>query len=272
MRELGPRDTAAVLRALAADPVTGCMVAARVEEHGVEPRHLQGQLWTHARATTSLCFSGANLIPLAGSRAAVQAFTETAGRRRRSCSSLVGPAPMVLEMWAGLEPVWGPARDLRASQPLLALHQECRCPPDSAVRQVRIHEVETYLPAAIAMFTEEVGVDPRGTDGGRSYRRRVGDLIAAGRAWARFEGGEVMFKAEVGSLSRQAGQIQGVWVHPEARGRGLGATGTAAVAQAVARSGRIPSLYVNDYNEAARRAYTRVGFEQVGTFATVLLS
>ena len=30
------------------------------------------------------------------------------------------------------------------------------------------------------------------------------------------------------------------------------------------------SLYVNDYNEPARRAYARCGFREVGTFATVL--
>ena len=29
------------------------------------------------------------------------------------------------------------------------------------------------------------------------------------------------------------------------------------------------SLYVNDYNLAARATYARVGFEQVGEFATV---
>lgn len=32
----------------------------------------------------------------------------------------------------------------------------------------------------------------------------------------------------------------------------------------------IVSLYVNAYNERALATYRRVGFEQVGTFATVL--
>jgi predicted GNAT family acetyltransferase len=30
------------------------------------------------------------------------------------------------------------------------------------------------------------------------------------------------------------------------------------------------SLYVNDFNAPARRAYERVGFSQVGTFASIL--
>jgi predicted GNAT family acetyltransferase len=80
----------------------------------------------------------------------------------------------------------------------------------------------------------------------------------------------VVFKAEIGALSRQVGQIQGVWVHPECRGRGLGTVGTAAVCQRLAAMGRVASLYVNGFNHVARAAYARVGFHQAGTFATVL--
>ena len=94
---------------------------------------------------------------------------------------------------------------------------------------------------------------------------------AAGRAWARFEDGQVVFKAEIGAQTSRVGQIQGVWVHPDWRGRGLGAAGTAALAAAVLRSGRTASLYVNDFNAPARAIYRRIGFGQLGTYATVLL-
>ena len=65
--------------------------------------------------------------------------------------------------------------------------------------------------------------------------------------------------------------MQGVWVNPQLRGRGLarsrhgggGADLRAAVAPSV-------SLYVNNYNVRAVRTYERVGFRRVGTFATVL--
>ena len=43
------------------------------------------------------------------------------------------------------------------------------------------------------------------------------------------------------------------------------------MAAALIRSGRAASLYVNGYNTIARAAYARVGFAEVGTFATVLL-
>ena len=265
------RDPAAVSRVLAEDPVAACMVAARVADHGVDPRAIGGELWTRGRAEDSLCYAGANLIPLRGDASDLQAFADQALRTARRCSSLVGPADLVLGMWDRLRLGWGPARDIRENQPLLALATRPQCAADPGVRRVRVDELDAYLVAAVDMFIGEVGIDPRAGDGGRGYRRRVAGLIAAGRAFARFEQGHVVFKAEIGSQSPQVGQIQGVWVHPEWRGRGLGTAGTAAVASAVVVGGRIASLYVNGFNAVARAAYDRAGFRQVGTFATVLL-
>ncbi len=256
---------------LAADPVGACMVAARVADHGLDPRGIGGELWTRRRAEESLCFAGANLIPLRGSPSDMRAFADQALHSTRRCSSLVGRAGLVLPMWERLHHGWGPARDVRERQPLLALTGRPRSPADPAVRRVRPEELDAYLVAAVDMFIGEVGIDPRAGDGGRGYRRRVAGLIAAGQAYARFEAGQVVFKAEVGSQSPRVGQIQGVWVHPEWRGHGLGTAGTAAVASAVLAGGRIASLYVNDFNTVARSAYARVGFVEVGTFATVLL-
>lgn len=265
------RDVGAVMRVLDEDPVGSCMVACRVAEHGVEPSAIGGELWTRRRATESLCYAGANLIPLRGEPADLNAFADKAMSTARRCSSLVGRAELVLPMWQRLESAWGAARDVREHQPLLALSTPPVCDGDPTVRQVRADELDAYLVASIDMFIGEVGIDPRLGDGGRGYRRRVAGLIAAGRAWARFERGQVVFKAEVGSQSPAVGQIQGVWVHPDWRGRGLGTAGTATLASAVVRSGRTASLYVNDFNAVARATYARVGFQQVGTFATVLL-
>lgn len=265
------RDAIAVARVLADDPVAGCMVAARVADHGVDPAVIGGELWTRRRVDDSLCYAGANLIPLRGGPVDLRAFADQALSTTRRCSSLVGPAELVLPMWDRLRQGWGPARDVRERQPLMALHSRPRCAPDPGVRRVRVDELDAYLVAAVDMFIGEVGVDPRAGDGGRGYRRRVANLIAAGRAFARFEDGRVVYKAEIGSQSPAVGQIQGVWVHPEWRGRGLGTAGTAAVAAGVVHGGRIASLYVNSYNAVALAAYRRVGFREVGTFATVLL-
>ncbi|CAM05171.1 hypothetical protein A8924_6334 [Saccharopolyspora erythraea NRRL 2338] len=270
-RLLEERDAVGVRSVLDSDPVAACMVASRVEVAGVHPLRLGGELWGYGSKLDGLCFSGVNLIPLRGRPDAMRAFADRALRRRRVCSSLVGPAEQVLNLWAELEPQWGPAREVRADQPLMVLSEPPRVAPDPLVRPVRPDELDIYLPAAVAMFTEEVGIDPSSDGGAAGYRARVAELIARGRAFARIEGGQVVFKAEIGAMSRSVGQIQGVWVHPDRRSTGIGTAGTAAVADRLVRGfRRTASLYVNDYNIGARIAYRKVGFQELGSFATVL--
>lgn len=269
-RLLDDRDRAGVGAALDDDPVAACMVAARVEVAGLDPWRLGGELWTAGSRMESLCFAGANLVPLRGDRTALRAFADRARRAGRSCSSIVGRAELVLPLWDDLVPHWTPAREVRADQPLMVLAAAPAVAPDPLVRPVRPAELDRYLPAAVAMFTEEVGVDPRAGDGGAGYRSRVSELVSAGRAFARFEGDQVVFKAEIGALSSRVGQIQGVWVHPACRGRGLGTAGTAAVAERLGLMGRVSSLYVNGFNSPARRAYGKIGFTQIASFATIL--
>ena len=273
-RLLDDRDRAAALELCAADPVANVFVESRIRAFGLDPGRLGAQLWGFEQGgrLVSLCYGGANLVPVqATTSPAIVAFAERALRQGRRCSSIVGPSAAVTELWGLLRPYWGPARDVRAAQPLMAIDGPSPVPADAAVRRVRVDETDILLPASIAMFTEEVGVSPLAGDGGVSYRTRVAELVRSGRAFARIEDGRVIFKAEVGAATPAACQVQGVWVRPEFRGQGIAAPGMAAVV-ALSRAAISPvvSLYVNDFNAAGRATYLRAGFREVGDFMSVL--
>jgi uncharacterized protein len=273
-RLLDERDRAAALAICDADPVSNVFVASRIRALGMEPGRLGAQIWGHAGSDgslTSLCYAGANLVPVQATPEAIVAFAERALRQGRRCSSVVGPSAAVTELWGYLSPRWGPAREVRAAQPLMAIDGPPLVAPDPGVRRVRQGEVDILLPACVAMFTEEVGVSPLSGDGGAAYRARVTELVRSGRALARIDDGRVIFKAEVGAATPQACQVQGVWVRPDHRGRGLAAPGMAAVVNAARESiAPIVSLYVNDFNVPARATYRRAGFAEVGEFMSVL--
>jgi predicted GNAT family acetyltransferase len=174
-------------------------------------------------------------------------------------------------MWDRLRPMWGPERTVRDNQPLLVVENPPAVAADPLVRQVRPDEIDLVFPASVAMYTEEVGVSPLGDDAGRGYRGRVAELVKAGRSYARIVDGTVVFKAELAVVTRHTAQVQGVWVDPSWRGRGFAIAGMAAVVRdALRRVAPTVSLYVNDYNTPARHVYRRLGFRQVGAFATVL--
>jgi uncharacterized protein len=273
LRVLSDRDVPEALALCDRDPVANVFVASRIAAVGLDSWRLGAEVWGHVvdGKVEAMCFAGANLVPVQADAEAAKAFAGRARRSGRRCSSIVGPAEAVEVMWRALEPSWGPARDVRIRQPLMAIEDDPAVPGDPLVRLVRPQELDILLPACIAMFTEEVGVSPSAGDGGVLYRARVAELIGQGRSFARIEDGVVVFKAEIGAATTTACQVQGVWVNPARRGQGLGTAGTAAVVELARKQvAPIVSLYVNDYNQAARRAYARVGFREVGVFASVL--
>ena len=126
------------------------------------------------------------------------------------------------------------------------------------------------LPAAAAMFTEEVGFDPiaRYGDG---YAARLRTLIAGQRsAIVTDVNGRVIFKADAGIVNLDTAQMQGVWLHPDYRGYGLAKPFFAAAAQVLQRRYPHLSLYVNDYNARALAMYRGTGWEQIGQFSTII--
>jgi uncharacterized protein len=273
VRVLGETDVPDVLAHLGADPVANVFIESRVRLGGGRTFRMGGELWGYLPdgRLRGVCYSGANLVPACADPAGLPGFAERALRSGRRCSSIVGPADQVAVLWQRLAPEWGPGREVRADQPVLRIDADSTVPPDPQVRLVRPDELDTLLPASIAMFTEEVGVSPVAADGGALYRARVSELIHGRRSFARIEDGRVVFKAEVGAATPTVAQVQGVWVAPERRGQGLAVGGMAAVV-ALTRQTLAPtvSLYVNGYNAAALRTYEHVGFRRVGAFTTVL--
>ena len=142
--------------------------------------------------------------------------------------------------------------------------------PAGYARLATSADLGELLPAAAAMFTEEVGFDPvaRYGDG---YAARLRTLIAGQRsAIVTDVNGRVIFKADAGIVNLDAAQVQGVWLHPDYRGYGLAKPFFAAAAQILQRYYPHLSLYVNDYNARALAMYRGTGWEQIGQFSTII--
>lgn len=273
LRVLGASDVDAFQRLAAADPVVNVFVAHRARTTNLEPRWLGGEMWGRFEEgeLRAACHVGANLVPVQATTDDARVFAERALARGRTVSTIVGPQDAVRAFWDEVATAWGPSRELRWDQPHLEIGHPPRVVPDPAVRRTTMADAEVLYPACVAMYTEEVGISPEAGGGADLYRTRVNQLISRGWSFARFEGEEVVFKAEVACASSAAAQVQGVWVTPERRGTGLAAAGVAAVVELVQRDiAPVVSLYVNDFNTAARRVYERVGFVRTATFATVM--
>ena len=142
--------------------------------------------------------------------------------------------------------------------------------PAGYARLATSADLGELLPAAAAMFTEEVGFDPIARYG-EGYAARLRTLIAGQRsAIVTDVNGRVIFKADAGIVNLDAAQVQGVWLHPDYRGYGLAKPFFAAAAQVLQHRYPHLSLYVNDYNARALAMYRGTGWEQIGQFSTII--
>jgi uncharacterized protein len=270
---LGPADVPAFLELTALDPVVNAFAEHRARTTNLDGRLLGGEVWGRYDGghLVAACHVGANLVPVQCTPDDARAFAERALSRPRSVVTIVGPQDQVRPFWSAVADSWGPPRETRWNQPHLVISGPAAIPEDPDVHRTTTSEYDLLYPACVAMYTEEVGVDPEVGGGGAIYRIRVRQLIGLGWSFSRVEDDRVVFKAEVAHATDRAAQIQGVWVAPDRRGEGLAAAGMAAVVNAVRRDvAPIVSLYVNEWNEPARRTYAKVGFEQTDTFATVM--
>jgi len=273
VRPLGAADLPAFLELAGRDPVVNVFAEHRARTTNLEPRWLGGEVWGRFNGgeLVAACHVGANLVPVEATEDDARAFGERALTRSRTVSTIVGPHAAVEVFWNTVADAWGRPREVRWHQPHLEIDGPAQIAPDPAVRRTVRDDLDELYPACVAMYTEEVGVSPELGGSADLYRARITQLISRGWSYARFDEGRLVFKAEVACATAQAAQIQGVYVAPERRGEGLAAAGMAAVVEMVrAEVAPAVSLYVNAWNEAARRAYERVGFRETAEFSTVM--
>jgi predicted GNAT family acetyltransferase len=276
-RLLDDADAAAVQALVDRDPIVNAVLAARLRaSDSITASRLGGDLVgvddaDDRRQLIAACFCGGNLLPVGGRERNWEALGHYLGSRRRTSTSLIGRAEAVEVLWPVLARYWGAARLVRSAQPLLSVDRPSGVTPDPDVRPARIEELDRYLPAAIAMFNEELLVEPPGGAAKTLLRGRLAELVNGGQAFVRFDRrGQVAFKAEIGAVSAATCQVQGVWVRPDLRGRGLATPAMSAVIDHALRLAPSVSLYVNDFNLPARAVYDKLGMRQVATLSTVM--
>ena len=273
VRPLGVADLQDFLELAGRDPVVNVFADYRARTTSLEPRWLGGEVWGRFEdgRLRAACHVGANLVPVQADEDDARAFAERALARGRTVSTIVGPHAAVRAFWDAVSPAWGTPRELRWEQPHLEIATDPLVAPDAQVRRTTRDDMDQLYPACVAMYTEEVGLSPELGGGSDLYRARVTQLVGRGWSFARFDEGRLVFKAEVACASPYAAQVQGVWVPPDRRGEGLAAAGMAAVVDLVRRDiAPTVSLYVNEWNHAARRAYERVGFVETARFSTIM--
>lgn len=271
LRPLGPDDLHDVEALLAERPIENLFLASKIAQFGIDRRRV-GRLHGFERdgRLTAVCLDGGTIFPAGFDPDAVPAFVRAIGPVRQA-TSILGPCMTALGVYVGLVERWPggwrQVSNVRQRQPLMLLDRPPVVDGDERVRLLTTRDFDSYLAASVHMYTEEIGSSP--FKYGSGYERFVKERLKQDDAYGIVVDGEVVFKADLGPKLYGHTQLQGVWVHPELRGRGLSVPALASMMRQVMERFPLVSLYVNDFNTPAIRAYERLGFVTVGALATV---
>lgn len=277
LQRLRRSDIGELVGLLEEKPLHNIFLLSRLVDSGFNIERLGCPVYGHwvRGKLVDVCHAGVNIVLASRddevSDAAISGFARRVGPVRRA-SAIMGSSGDVERLFALLSSSWPSAwaapRETRAVQPLLAIGKQTMEDADDRVFRATEQHFRAYFEAAVKMYTEELGISP--LDEFNSYQAYIARLIRSGRSFAGCKDDTVWFKTDIGCSYKTYCQIQGVWVEPSLRGQGIGAGAVAKVVELCASRYDVVSLYVNDYNTAARRMYEKVGFRQVGTLGTVL--
>jgi ribosomal protein S18 acetylase RimI-like enzyme len=277
VRSLGREDEAVAMAALDRNPVRDVFIASRILHDGALSSLGPSPLWGafEGGQLRGLLHVGPNLVPATDDQGACETLAAAAGGLYPT-RMLVGERVAVELLWSLVGPSYPAPREVRRRQFVYAVDPDglARGPRPRGPGLARLAErsdEDRVLRLSAAMYTEEMGENPmaRDPDG---YRRRVRMLISRGWTYVYESGGTLQFKMDIGCASRHTAQIQGVYVPPELRGRGVGTTAMAACCDLAFDRHPNLSLYVNDFNGPAVALYERIGFaREPYDFQTIML-
>jgi len=278
LRALGRNDEVGVLDFLGRNPVRDVFIASRILNDGALGPTSWSPLWGafdgHARLHGVLHL-GPNVVPAVDDPAVCDALAAAASGPGPT-RMLVGERVAVERLWRLVAASYPRPREVRAAQHVytlapgqLAVGPGAR--PWGRPRLATRSDEVAVLRLSAAMYHEEMGEDPLTRDPA-GYRRRVRVLTERGWTYVHELGGRLVFKMDVGCASEHTAQIQGVYVPPELRGRGVATAAMAACCALALERHPALSLYVNDFNIAAVALYERLGFRREPyDFQTIML-
>jgi uncharacterized protein len=138
-------------------------------------------------------------------------------------------------------------------------------PHVSGLRLAVPEDLDQVVRAQAAMALETSGVNPLQKDP-VGFRQRYLQRIDKGRVWVLMKDGRLLFKTDVIADTPEATYIEGVYVSPQARGKGLGQTCLSAVGRILLGRTKAIFLFVEDENTRTKSFYLKLGFNVAGQY------
>jgi len=256
-----------ILSALSQESLTNVIMSGFIRDNGFVNPLNRGQFYTcrdERNKLEGVALIGHTVLFEACSERAIQTFAALA-RRSHSTHLLMGESNAVSRFWnyyaeeQDSPRLVCPIRFLRRSTPFT---EDADLP---GLRLATREDLEHVVQAQAAMAFEISGVDPLMKDP-EGFRARYLRRIERNRVWVVIENGRLLFKTDIIADTPDAAYIEGVYVRPEERGKGLGHRCLIGLGRRIMKRGKAIYLFVENQNVRTKSFYLQLGFNVAGQY------
>jgi predicted GNAT family acetyltransferase len=138
------------------------------------------------------------------------------------------------------------------------------------MRRANLGDLDQIVPVQAAMAEFESGVNPFEVDP-EGFRARCARRIEMGRIWVLEEDGKLVFKADIQADTPDVIYLEGVWVSPAERGKGIGRKCMRQLCRDLLTRSKSVCLLVNQENERSHTFYRMCNFKMRGVYDSIFL-
>jgi predicted GNAT family acetyltransferase len=272
VEELGADQEAEVMEFLGLRPGHTFGMAGFIRSNGLVSSHNRGSFYACRDKDGQLqgvALIGRYILFETRSDAAIEAFAHLA----QDCRN----ARMLLGEQGEVETFWRYYADGGQSPRLYGREYlfEQRWPVEqkqevAGLRLATMDELDLIVPAHAQIAFDESGIDPLQVDPD-GFRKRCARRIEKGQSWVLVENGRLLFKAEVVTDTPETVYLEGIWVDPLERGKGIGSRCMSQLSRSFLMRSNSVCVLVNEKFKSAQGFYKKAGFKFISNYDTIFL-
>lgn len=270
--ELTDDDRNEVLAFLAEQPTHTVCIAGFVRDNGLVSPHNRGTFYgcrnSEGRLEGVALIGHATLIEARTARA-MQEFALVAQAHTRT-HMILGEQDKVEQFWNFYA---DDGQEMRiASRELFFEIRHAMLAREETVglRRATLQDLDEIAPVQAAMAEYESGINPLEVDP-EGFRARCARRIEMGRTWVLVEDGKLIFKADIQADTPDVIYLEGIWVSPEDRGKGIGRKCMRQLCRDLLSRTKAVCVLVNEDNERAHTFYRMCNFKKRAVYDTIFL-
>jgi GNAT superfamily N-acetyltransferase len=143
--------------------------------------------------------------------------------------------------------------------------------PVGGLRRANLDDLVPVMMVQARLAEAESGINPLEADP-EGFQLRLKRRIEQERVWVWIEMGRLIFKVDIMSETEDVIYLEGVYVHPEERGKGYGLRCMSQTGRTLLRRAQSLCLLVNERNKDAQSFFFKAGYKLRDCYDTIFLS